>query len=154
MQRKHYAKLVHPKDASKLSVGIVVSEFNGDITENLLRGALHTLRAWRVKRSNIHILRVPGSFEIPLGCVKLLGAKKKPDCLVALGCVIKGDTKHDEYISSAVSHGLTRIMLEYKVPVGFGVITPNNVAQARARSQGASNKGAEASVAALEMALL
>lgn len=153
MQRKHYAKKTATKDASKLRVGIVVSEFNIDITESMLAGALETLRAWQVKESNVRVLRVPGSFEIPLGCAKLLASRQKPDALIALGCVIKGETKHDEYISHAVSHALQNLMLAYAVPIGFGVITPNNLAQAKARSEGKGNKGREAALAALEMAL-
>lgn len=155
MQRTHYAKKQAALNASHLTVGIVVSEFNSDITGALFEGALSTLRAWKVKEKNIHILRVPGSFEIPLGCVKLLQADgKKPDALIALGCVLKGETKHDEYISSAVSHALQRLMLDYAIPIGFGVITPNTLAQAKARSRGKTNKGIEATIAALRMALL
>jgi 6,7-dimethyl-8-ribityllumazine synthase len=153
MQRKHYTKPVQVKDASKLRVGIIVSRFNADITENLLRGARDTLEQWGVKRENVHILHVPGSFELPLGAHKLIRSKKI-DCIVALGCVIKGETKHDEYIASAVSHGLIRLMLDNAIPIGFGVITPNNLAQAKERSRGNTNKGSEAAIAALEMALV
>ena len=73
--------------------------------------------------------------------------------MVALGCIVRGETKHDEYISHAVSHGLMSLMLDTGVPIGFGVITPNNLAQAKARSRGKANKGIEAAVAALSMAL-
>ncbi len=152
MRRKQYAKRVEAKDASKLRVGIIVSQFNADITENLLQGALETLSKWKVKDARIHVMHVPGSFEIPLGALKLQ-KKRNCDALVALGCVIKGETKHDEYISSAVSHGLIRLMLDQRVPIGFGIITPNNLAQAKVRSRGAANKGKEAARAALEMAL-
>ena len=152
MQRAHYAKKPNAKDASKLKVALVVSQFNSDITESMLLGALETLRAWKVKERNISIMRVPGSFEIPLACRTII-KKRKPDALVALGCVIKGETKHDEYISNALSHGLIRLMLDYGVPIGFGVITPNNLAQAKARSRGKANKGIEATLSALEMAL-
>ena len=155
MQRKHYTKRQAAGDASLLTIGVVVSQFNSDITGTMLEGALATLRAWKVKDRNIHICRVPGSFEIPLGCAKLLRARgKKPDALIALGCVLRGETKHDEYISLAVSHALQRLMLDYHVPIGFGVITPNNLAQAKARSRGKANKGIEAAIAALRMALL
>jgi 6,7-dimethyl-8-ribityllumazine synthase len=154
MQRKHYAKKVATGNASRLSVGIVVSRFNEDITAPMLEGALATLAAWKVRKTNIRIVHVPGSFEIPFGCVKLLRARrKKPDVLVALGCVLKGETKHDEYISLAVSHALQRLMLDYRVPIGFGIITPNTLAQAKARAHGKENKGAEAAQAALEMAV-
>lgn len=133
-------------------MGIVVSSWNGDITRNLLAGAEKILHEWHVPEKNIHVLRVAGSFEIPYGCLKLI-RRSKPDAIIALGCLIKGETKHDEYIASAVSHGIMRLSLDYKIPIGFGVITANNLAQAKARSRGSTNKGAEAAVAALEMAL-
>lgn len=139
-------------DASKLRVGIVVSRFNSDITDALLEGARATLREWKVKDVNVDVLEVPGGFEIPLGCSMLL-RKKKCDAIVALGCVIKGETKHDEYIAHAVAQGLTSLMLKTHVPIGFGVITPNSLAQARARAKGKTNHGAAAARAALMMAL-
>ena len=142
-----------PKNASKLRVGVVVSQFNSDITEKLLEGAVDTLAAWKVKKTNITIVRVPGGFEIPLACARLL-KKKKVDAIVAIGCVIKGETKHDEYISSAITQGLTRLMIETLIPIGLGVITPNSLAQAQARAEGETNHGAHAARAALEMALL
>ncbi|PIR82775.1 6,7-dimethyl-8-ribityllumazine synthase [Candidatus Kaiserbacteria bacterium CG10_big_fil_rev_8_21_14_0_10_59_10] len=154
MQRKEYARKKKTGDASGLSVGVVVSEFNHDITGGLLEGALDTLRAWKVAERSIAIVRVPGSFEIPLACRNLLKGRKKLDAIVALGCVIKGETKHDEYISSAVSQALIRLMLDTGVPIGFGIITPNSLAQAKARSRGKENKGREAAAAALLMALL
>lgn len=152
MQRKHYAKKALTGDASRLKVGIVVSQFNSDITGSMLAAALETLREWKVPERAISIMHVPGSFELPLGAATLI-RKKKADAVIALGCVIKGETKHDEYISLAVSHGLTSLMLDTGVPIGFGVITPNNLAQAKARSRGKANKGIEATIAALAMAL-
>ena len=142
-----------PKDASKVRVGIVVSEFNSDITEHLLLGALTTLTEWKVREKNITAVRVPGSFEIPLGAARL-AASKKYDCIVAIGCILKGETKHDEYIAHAVAEGLMRVMLDTGVPVAFGVITPNSLAQARIRSRGATNHASFAARAALEMALV
>lgn len=140
------------KDASKLRVGIVVSRFNGDITDALLQGALETLRAWNVHEKNIRVVHVPGSFEIPLAAARLAKTKKY-DCIVVLGCILKGETRHDEYIAHAVAGGLTRIALDFTIPIGFGVITPNTLAQAKARSHGSTNHGAFAARAALEMAL-
>jgi 6,7-dimethyl-8-ribityllumazine synthase len=154
MRREHYAKYVESRNASRLSVCIVVSRFNADITEKMLEGALDTLRAWRVKQRNIRALRVSGSFEIPYGCFRCLQKRKRPDAIVTIGCIIKGETKHDEYLASAVSHGLTQLVLEYGVPISFGIITVNTLQQARARSRGVHNKGAEAARAALESALL
>ncbi len=142
-----------PREAGNgatLRVGVIVSRFNEDITNALLAGALDTLEAWKVKDKNITVVRTPGAFELPLAASRLLKTKKY-DALVAIGCVIKGETKHDEYISSAVSHGLTQLMIEYRIPIGFGVITPNSLAQAKARATGKTNHGASAAQAALEM---
>lgn len=152
MQRGHYAKEKKTGDASKLKVGIVVSNFNSDVTDSLLEGALETLSAWKVKNTNVITVRVPGAFEIPLACMRLI-KKKKVGAVVALGCIIKGETKHDEYIAHAVSHALQRIMLDTLVPIGFGIITPNTLDQALERSRGSANKGPEAAQAALEMAI-
>ena len=152
MQRAHYTKKTAAGNASRLKVGIAVSEFNSDVTGSMLTAALETLREWKVPTRNISVVHVPGSFELPLACAHLID--KKVDVVVALGCVIKGKTKHDEYISHAVAHGLTSLMLNTGVPIGFGVITPNTLAQAKARSRGKANKGIEATVAALRMALV
>ena len=152
MQRSHYAKKTAAGDASRLKIGIAVSEFNDDITSSMLAAALETLREWKVPEKAITVMWVPGSFELPLASAKLI--KKKADAVIVLGCIIKGETKHDEYIASAVAHGLTDLMLAGGVPIGFGVITPNNLAQAKARSRGKANKGIEATIAALRMALV
>ena len=153
MRRKERAKGARRRDASALTVGVVVSRFNSDITEQMLEEALRVLEEWKVKKTNTHVLHVSGSFEIPFGCLRLI-KRTKPDAIVTIGCIIKGETKHDEYLASAVSHGIMRLSLEHNVPISFGVITTNNFAQAKARSSGKHNKGAEAAVAALEMALL
>ncbi|MCR4328435.1 MAG: 6,7-dimethyl-8-ribityllumazine synthase [Patescibacteria group bacterium] len=150
MRRKEYTKKVYAGDASKLKIGVVVSRFNSDITEGMLEGTLSVLREWRVQEKNIFIVHVPGSFEVPMGCVQLIRAKKL-HAVVALGCVIKGETKHDEYIASAVTQGIMNVMLGYNVPIGFGIITTNNLEQARVRSRGTANKGREAALAVLEM---
>ena len=152
MRRSEYQRKANTRDASKLRVGVVVSDFNSDITHALLDGALETLAEWRVKKENIVVRHVPGGFEIPLGCLQLL-RKRRLDAIIALGCVLKGETKHDEYISNAVAHGITDIMIAKQIPIAFGVLTPNTLEQARARSQGEANKGREAAVAALEMVL-
>lgn len=154
MRRKNYEKNVKPKNGARFRVGIVVSHFNADITDSMLAGALETLREWNVRASRTHVIQVPGSFEIPYGCLTLLSHKQKPHAIITIGCIIKGETKHDEYLASAVSHGLMRLSLEHKTPISFGIITTNNLKQARARSTGPMNKGREAAHAALEMALL
>ena len=136
---------------SGLRVGIVAAEFNSDITGPMLHGALAFLKKHGVKA--VKVLHVPGSFEIPLAC-ELLAAAKKFDALVALGCIIKGETMHDYYLASAVTPALLELGLKHRIPIGLGVITTNNLKQARARSRGASNKGAEAAEAAIRMARL
>ena len=153
MQKKEFAKDYAPRDASKLKVGIVVSQWNSEVTDGLLAGAREILHAWKVREKNISVVHVAGSFEIPYGGLALLKTKKI-DCIVALGCLIKGETKHDEYIASAVSHGIMSLSLSSRLPIGFGVITANNFSQAKKRSTGDTNKGKEAAIAALEAALL
>jgi 6,7-dimethyl-8-ribityllumazine synthase len=136
---------------TKTRVGIVVSDYNSDITYALRDGARDVLRESGLKEANITEVHVPGGFEIPLACSRLL-ASKKYDAVIALGCVIKGETKHDEYISHSVAHALQSLMLMYNKPVAFGVLTPNTLEQAQARAvTGEGNKGREAATAALAM---
>ena len=153
MQRKHYAKKVSLPDGSHLKIGIVVSEFNSDITAPMLDGALKTLEACKVKKTEIRVVHVPGSFEIPFGCLALIKSGKY-DAIIALGCIIKGETTHDVYIASAASTGIMNLSLEHKIPIAFGIITTNNLAQAKVRSSGNTNKGCEAAVTAVTMAKL
>jgi len=137
-------------NGAKLKVGIVVSQFNDNVTQSMLEGALETLAENKVKKENIKTVWVPGSFEIPLACQRLAQVKKY-DALVAIGCVIKGETDHFYYICDEVSRGVMDVMLKYNLPVGFGVLTCNNLKQAEARSRGKHNKGCEAAEAALAM---
>ncbi len=150
--------VIRVKNASQLTVGIVVSEYNADITDDLFQGTVDTLRAWGVKEKNVTIVRVSGAFEVPYGCLTLLSPKKKgakkPDAVIALGCIIKGETEHDRHLAGAVAHGIMDLSLRFNVPISFGVITTNNLAQAKVRSSGKSNSGVGAAVAALESALL
>ncbi len=138
-------------DGSKLRVGIAVARFNEDITTALLDGARETLRAWGVKDAHVHVSHVAGSYELPLACARLI-KRHKLDAALALGCIVKGETKHDEYLAQAVANGLMQLMLSTNVPIGFGVITANTLQQARVRSRGTANKGSEAAAAALESA--
>ncbi|MDP1845683.1 MAG: 6,7-dimethyl-8-ribityllumazine synthase [Candidatus Moranbacteria bacterium] len=137
-------------DGSKLKIGVIVSQFNNNITEPMLDGALKTLEENKVKADNIKTVWVPGSFEIPLACQKLAQAKKY-DALVTIGCVIKGKTDHYYYICNEVSRGIMDVMLKFDIPIGFGVLTTQNLKQAEARSRGKENKGREAAEAALAM---
>lgn len=152
---KKQSKKIQPtiKNASKLKVGIVVSPYYKEIADKLLMGALTTLKEWSVKPQNIFVVSVSGSFEIPYGCVALL-KKRKLDALVTLGCIVKGETNHDQIIAEAVARGLIDLTLTTRIPITFGVLTVNTLAQAKARSTKSNNKGAEATVAALEAALL
>jgi len=149
MQRKTEI-LEKKRDGSKLKIALVVARFNSDITEKMLAGALRTLEENSVQKKNIKIVWVPGSFEIPLACQRLAKTKKF-NGIVALGCVIKGDTDHFYYISSEASRGIMRVMLDFSIPIGFGVITTKNLKQAQERSGEKNNKGAEATQAVLEM---
>ncbi len=144
MQIKQKEKEVF--DGKKLRVGIVAAHFNQDITEKLLESTQATLVKYSVTDKNTTIISVPGSVEIPYA-LQALAKTKKYDCLVALGCVIQGDTPHFTYVCKMVQEGVLRVMLDYHIPIGFGVITANTKAQAEART----NSGAGATIAALEL---
>jgi len=135
-------------------IGIVVSEFNSGITEKLFLGAKNTLLKSGMVQKNIFRINVPGAFELPLGAQWLI-ENKNPDAVICLGCIIRGETKHDRYISRAVSEGIMNLNLKYNLPVLFGVLTAENEKQARERSGGKfGNKGVEAAFAAIKMANL
>ena len=133
---------------------IVVSRFNDEITEGLLEGALAFFAERSVPRDTVTIVRVPGAFEIPL-VAKRLGDSGEYDAVVCLGCLIKGETMHFEYIAEATSHGIAQAAVATGVPMAFGVLTTTTEEQAVERSRpGAGNKGREAAAAAFEMATL
>jgi len=139
-------------DGSSYKFGIVVSQWNHDITDALLAGAKSTLLKANVKEENIEVLSVPGSFELPWGARQLMKADKK-DGIICLGCLIQGETKHDEYIASAVSNGIMQLSIMSGLPVIFGVLTTHTVEQAKDRAGGShGNKGSEAAATALQMA--
>lgn len=130
-----------------LKIAIVASRFNPDITERLLAGAQEALRGL----ADATVIQVPGAFEIPLA-VKRAALSKRFDAIVAIGCVIRGETAHFEYISHVASTGIAQVSLETGVPVTFGVLTVETDEQAMARSvPGGDNKGYHAAQAALEM---
>ena len=131
--------------------GIVVSEWNSEITNKLLEGAKETFVKSGATESEITVVHVPGSFELPLGA-SLLIESAKYDGIVCLGAVIKGETEHDRFINAAVAEGIMRLNIAYKVPVAFGVLTTNDVSQAEERAGGKhGNKGAEAAETILNM---
>ena len=133
--------------------GIVVSEWNIDITTNLLKGAEDKLIELGVNRKNIIISRVPGSFELVYGSKEL--SKKNLDAVIAIGCVIKGETDHYDLICRSVSNGLMQLNISGSTPVIFCVLTDHKKSQSIARSGGEhGNKGAEAAIAAIKMASL
>src|SRR6185295_20399710 len=138
--------------ASGLRMAVVVSKYNDFVTDRLQVAALAALAAAGVASSDITVVRVPGAFEIPLAA-QHAAESKRFDAIVCLGCLIRGETAHFEYISSAVSHGLTAAAAATGVPMSFGVLTTNSVEEALARAgEGSGNKGHEAAVAAIEMA--
>jgi 6,7-dimethyl-8-ribityllumazine synthase len=142
--------------AHGLKFGIVVSRFNEFITDHLLDGALEVLMEQGADPEQIHVARVPGAFEIPL-VAKRMALSRHYDAVICLGAVIKGETSHFEYISSEASSGIARTALETGVPILFGVLTTDNVAQAMERaglSSHANHRGRQAALAAVEMANL
>ena len=141
-------------DGSSFKIGIVVSQWNADITNALLEGAQDTLRKAGVLTENIEVIYVPGSFELPWGARQIMKPGKR-DAVICLGCIIQGETKHDEYIASAVASGIMQLGLMSGIPVIFGVLTTNTEEQAKDRAGGKhGNKGAEAALAALQMAIV
>ena len=161
-------------DLSQTRIGIVVSEWNDQITNTLFQDAMETLLKEGVKQENIVVKTVPGSFELTIGAQHLLEEyntyKKKSmfspewekfskefyhselDAVICLGCVIQGETRHFEFICEAVANGITNVSIKYNKPVIFGVLTTDNLQQAIDRSGGRhGNKGVEAAVTALKM---
>jgi 6,7-dimethyl-8-ribityllumazine synthase len=139
-------------NAKYFRFGIVVSEWNSDITNNLFKGAFKTLIENGVSENNIFSIYVPGSFELIYGCKHLINAEKL-DAVIAIGNVIQGETKHFDFVCEAVSQGIKDINLNYDVPTIFCVLTDNNKQQSIERSGGKhGNKGVESAIAAIKMA--
>jgi len=137
-----------------LKLGIVVSRFNDFITSRLLTGALDALKQCDVDDNNITIVRVPGSFEIPMAARKM-ALSEKYNAIICLGAVIRGATPHFEYISSEVTKGIANIALETGIPVIYGVLTTDSVDQAIERAGAKNrNRGWDAALQAIEMANL
>jgi 6,7-dimethyl-8-ribityllumazine synthase len=133
---------------------IIVSRFNEEVTGGLLAGAREALAEAGVEGDSVSVFEVPGAFEIPLAA-KYAAESGQFAAVICLGCLIKGDTMHFEYIADAASHGIMRVGLETRVPVTFGVLTTLTEEQAERRAApGPENKGREAALAALEMATL
>lgn len=140
--------------ASEMTFGIVVSDWNTKITHALYEGCYQTLIKHGAKEEAVHTVQVPGSFELSVGA-KMLLSRHRLDAVVCIGCVIKGETKHNEYINNAVAMGLTTLGVMSGVPIIFGVLTPNTEEQALDRAGGKhGNKGVEAAATAIRMAAL
>jgi 6,7-dimethyl-8-ribityllumazine synthase len=133
-----------------LKIAVVVSRFNAGITEKLLEGALDRLQRLGVAEEAIDVVWVPGAFELPRAARSLM-ATGRYDGVLPLGCVIRGETPHFEYISEAVTHGLARLALEGETPLVFGVLTVDTAEQALERARVKRNKGAEAAEALVEL---
>lgn len=140
--------------AKDLHFGIVVSQFNSFITDRLLAGALDALRRSGADEGSIEIVRVPGSFEIPLAAKKLAGGGRC-DAIVCIGCVLRGETAHFDYVASETARGIQLAQLDTGVPMAFCVLTCDTLEQAIDRAGLKSgNKGYEAGLSAIEMASL
>ncbi|WP_044172651.1 6,7-dimethyl-8-ribityllumazine synthase [Flectobacillus major] len=138
-------------DVSQKGFAIVVAEWNEEVTNALYQGAYNTLLANGAQAENIVRVNVPGSYELSFGAQKM-AQKTQIDAVICIGCVIQGETKHNDYINHAVAQGLTNVSLKYDKPVIFGVLTPNTEQQALDRAGGIhGNKGDEAAITAIKM---
>jgi 6,7-dimethyl-8-ribityllumazine synthase len=141
-------------DAGNMRFGIVVADWNNDVTWLLLEGAVNTLKKHGADEKNIIIKHVPGSFELTTGA-HFLAEYNDLDAVICLGCVIQGETPHFTYICQGVTQGITQLNLDYNMPFIFGVLTTNTHEQAAERAGGIhGNKGDEAAVTAIKMAAL
>ena len=141
-------------NAEGLRFGVIASRFNDEFVDGLLRGALDCLARHGAATGDVAVYRVPGAFEIPTVTRRVI-AGGGVDAIIALGCLLRGETPHFDFISSQVTNELSRVAVDGQFPVAFGVITCDTVEQAVARSSpGAGNKGWEAALAAIEMANL
>ena len=142
---------LYKSNFKEYKIGIVKSEWNKNITDSLINSCMNLLLDSGIEEKHIIKINVPGTMELVLGASLLLN-KKNVDGVIALGCVIKGDTDHDKYIAQSVSNGLINVSLEYNKPVIFGVLTTNNMKQAIDRCDGKKgNKGLESAYTLLKM---
>jgi 6,7-dimethyl-8-ribityllumazine synthase len=138
-------------EISNKKFAVIVAEWNEEVTEALAEGAIGTLKKYGALEENIIKVYVPGSFELSYGS-QVYAQKEEIDAVIAIGCVIQGETKHNDYINNAVAAGLTQVSLKYNKPVVFGVLTPNTLQQALDRAGGIhGNKGDEAAITAIKM---
>jgi 6,7-dimethyl-8-ribityllumazine synthase len=138
-------------DVSGRRFGLVVAEWNEEVTEAMYAGAVATLLRFGVPKDNLVRMNVPGSFELSLGA-QWMAERKDIDAVICIGCVIQGETRHFDFICDAVAHGITQVGLKYNKPVIFGVLTTDNQKQALDRAGGKhGNKGDEAAATAVKM---
>jgi 6,7-dimethyl-8-ribityllumazine synthase len=141
-------------DAGNMKFGIVVAEWNNEITFSMRDAAINSLIRHGVSEENIVIKHVPGSFELTLAA-QWLADTEEFDAILCLGCVIQGETRHFDFICDSVTQGITRLNMVYNIPVIFGVLTTNTLEQAKDRSGGKhGNKGDEAAITAIKMVAL
>jgi 6,7-dimethyl-8-ribityllumazine synthase len=137
--------------AKKMRFAIVVSDWNSEVTNVLLRGANGLLLQCEAEEANIQVEHVPGSFELPVAA-EWMARKNCFDAVICLGCIIQGETRHFEFISQAVANGIMQVGINHSIPVIFGVLTTNTMEQALARAGGKQgNKGVEAAATAILM---
>jgi len=147
--------LINHDDAAKWVIGVITADWNPDITHSLRDGCVNHLNAEGIKEENLKLLSVPGTFEITCAAKMLLQKYPAMNAVIGIGCVIKGETSHNEYINHAVATGLTQLGLVSGKPCVFGVLTPNTHEQAVERSGGKhGNKGVEAATTAIQMIAL
>ena len=147
----HHIKTIEGQmEAKGLKIAIVAGRFNDFVVDRLIGGAVDYLTRHGAERSDLIIVKVPGAFELPIVCQKL-AASKKYDGIIAVGAVIRGGTPHFDYVCAEATKGIAHVSLEYTLPIGFGLLTTDNLEQAveRAGSKG-GNKGVEAASAMLE----
>ena len=133
---------------------IIVARFNSFVVESLMEGAIDTLKRHGIKEADIHVIRVPGAFEMPIAAQRI-AASKNYDSIIALGAVIRGGTPHFEYVAGECTKGLATVSMQNDIPMSFGVLTVDSIEQAIERSgTKAGNKGAEAAMSAIEMVSL
>jgi 6,7-dimethyl-8-ribityllumazine synthase len=139
-------------NAVNFKFAVVCAQFNSVITDVLLAGALDALKRSGAAEEAIEIVKVPGSWELPLAA-KTIAELKKPDAIIALGAVIRGDTPHFDYVAGEAARGLAAVQLQTGIPVAFGVLTTDTIEQANDRAGGKhGNKGYDAAITAIEMA--
>jgi 6,7-dimethyl-8-ribityllumazine synthase len=149
---KHDADVV--PSAYNMKFGIVVSDWNSEITWSLLDGAVKTLKKFKAKEENIIVKHVPGSFELTLGA-QAVAEYADVEAVICLGCVIQGETPHFNYICQGVTQGITQLNIDYSIPFVFGILTTLDHEQAKARAGGKhGNKGDEAAITAIKMVAL